>query len=261
MTTHVNYTREVPVTKEAEVIVVGGGPAGIASALASARNGAKTLLVERYGFLGGMATAGLVGPFMTCYDIEGQEPIIEGVFKELVDRMVALGAAIDPAGVRGFSAYGGYHPYGHEHVTPFDPEALKYVAQEMILEAGVELRLHTFFLDSLTEENRIVGVITAAKSGLEALRARIVIDATGDGDVAARSGAPYEKGRSADGLLQPVSLFFRVGNVNDDVVQAYIDGHPDDAGFRSIVQRAKEKGDFSHTKDHLTMFRLPREGE
>ena len=151
--TDLTYTKTVPITAESEVIVVGGGPAGIAAAIASARNGAKTLLVEQYGFLGGMATAGLVGPFMTSYGIDGKEPIIEGIFRELVDRMVALGAAIDPAQVDGFSAYGGYHHYGHEHVTPFDPEALKYVAQEMCLQAGVQLKLHRFFLDALIEAN------------------------------------------------------------------------------------------------------------
>ena len=123
------------------MVVVGGGPAGIAAAIAAARNGAQTLLVEQYGFLGGMATAGLVGPFMTSYDIRGEHPIIEGIFGEVVERMVALGAAIDPAEVPGFSAYGGYHAYGHEHVTPFDPETLKYVAQEMVLGAGARLKL------------------------------------------------------------------------------------------------------------------------
>jgi hypothetical protein len=261
MTASVSYTRAVPVTQEAEVIVVGGGPAGIAAAIASARNGARTVLVEQYGFLGGMATAGLVGPFMTSYDIEGKEPIIRGIFRELVDRMVALGAAIDPAGVKGFSAYGGYHPYGHEHVTPFDPEALKYVAQEMALQAGVELKLHRFFLDSLVKDNRIIGVVLASKSGLEALGAEIVIDTTGDGDVAARAGAPYEKGRAEDGLLQPVSLFFRVGNVDDAAVQAYMDEHPDDVSFRDLVREAKGRGEFSHPKDGFTMFRLPRPGE
>jgi hypothetical protein len=261
MIASVPYTRAVPVVRDTEVIVVGGGPAGIAAAIASARNGARTVLVEQYGFLGGMATAGLVGPFMTSYGIDGQEPIIEGIFRELVDRMLALGAAIDPARVKGFSAYGGYHPYGHEHVTPFDPEALKYVAQEMALQAGVELKLHRFFLDSLVEDVRITGIIVASKSGMEALRGGIVIDTTGDGDVAARAGAPYEKGRAEDGLLQPVSLFFRVGNVDDGAVQAYMDEHPDDVSFRNIVREAKEKGEFSHAKDWFTMFLLPRPGE
>jgi hypothetical protein len=101
----------------------------------------------------------------------------------------------------------------------------------------------------------------ASKSGLEALRAGIVIDTTGDGDVAARAGAPYGKGRTEDGLLQPVSLFFRVGNVDDGAVQAYMDEHPDDICFRDIVREAKEKGEFSHAKDWFTMFLLPRPGE
>ena len=255
------YRREIPVGDVCDVVVMGGGPAGIGAAIASARNGARTLLVERYGFLGGMATAGLVGPFMTCYDIDGKEPVIEGIFSELVDRMVEMGAAIDPAGVKGFSAFGGYHPYGHEHVTPFDPEALKSVAQEMVLEAGVELSLHTFFVDTLMKEDRIAGLVTVTKSGLKALRGTVVIDTSGDGDVAARAGAPYEKGRATDGLLQPVSLFFRVGNVDDEAVQGYMDEHPDDICFRNIVREAKTRGEYSHTKDWLTMFRLPRAGE
>ncbi|NLF00369.1 MAG: FAD-dependent oxidoreductase [Anaerolineales bacterium] len=253
------YTQDAPITGEAEVIVVGGGPAGIAAAIAAARNGASTLLLDRYGFLGGMATAGLVGPFMTCYDIEGNEPIIEGVFKELVDRLVRMGAAIDPAGVKGSGPFGGFHVYGHEHVTPFDPEALKIVAQEMVLEAGGELKLHTLFVDSLVDHGHITGIVVAGKAGLEVLQGQILIDATGDGDVAARAGAPFEKGRK-DGMMQPASLFFRVGNVDDAAVQAYVDSHPDDMDMRRIVERAKSEG-FSHTKDHLTLFRTPRPGE
>ncbi len=261
MTESIPYHRTVPVVDQAEVLVVGGGPAGIAAAVASARQGARTLLIERYGFLGGTATAALVGPFMTSYDIEGQDPIIEGIYKEIVDRMVDLGQAIDPAGVKGFTAYGGYHRYGHEHVTPFDPEALKFVAQEMALEAGVALRFHTAFLDSLVEEGTIEGIICASKSGLEAFLAEVVIDTTGDGDVAARAGAPYSKGRPADGRLQPVSLFFRVGNVDDAAVQAYIDAHPDDPGFVRLLEQAREREGFTHTKGHLTLFRTPRPGE
>ncbi len=260
MTQTVAYTKYAPIIQEAEVIVVGGGPAGIGAALASARNGARTLLVERYGFLGGMATAGLVGPFMTSYGIDGQAPIIEGIFKEVVDRMIAMGAALDPAGIQGFSAYGGYHTYGHEHVTPFDPEALKVVAQEMAIEAGVDLRFHRFFVDSLVEDSTIKGIVTASKTGLEAFKGRIIIDTTGDGDVAARAGAPYEKGRPEDGRLQPVSLFFRVGNVDDAAVQAYMDEERD-GSFEDLVRKAMDAGEFSHPKHRITVFKLPRPGE
>ena len=261
LTGYVDYAKRVPVRTVSDVIVVGGGPAGIGAAIASARNGARTVLVERYGFLGGMATAGLVGPFMTSWDIEGRERIIAGVFKELVGRLVRMGAAIDPAGIKGYSALGGYHRYGHEHVTPFDPEALKLVAQEMVLEAGAELKLHSLFLDAVSESNRVNGIVVANKGGLEALKGEVIIDATGDGDVAARAGAPFETGRPADGLLQPVSLFFRVGNVDDAALQAYVDAHPDDDRFRSIIKQAVEAGEFSHTKDHLTLFRTTRPGQ
>jgi hypothetical protein len=261
VTDQIDFAKAVPISTETQVIVVGGGPAGIAAAIASARQGARTSLLERYGFLGGMATAGLVGPFMTCYDIHGQHPIIKGIFEELVDRLVAVGAAIDPARVKGFSAFGGYHHYGHEHVTPFDPEALKYVAQEMVLEAGVELKLHTFFVDCSVHEDAISDLITVTKSGLEGIRGQIVIDTTGDGDVAARAGAPFEKGRTTDGRLQPVSLFFRVGNVDDDAVQAYMDANPSDECFANLVARARENGDFYLSKDRVTMFRTPRNGQ
>jgi len=174
--------------------------------------------------------------------------------------MVALDAAIEPGSVDGFSEYGGYHHYGHEHVTPFDPEALKYVAQEMVLQAGVELKLHRFFLDSLVSEAKVETLIVASKSGLEAFRPQTVIDTTGDADVAARSGAPYEQGRRQDGLLQPVSLFFRVAHVDDAAVQAYMDAHPEDESFRSIVAEAMARGEFSHTKNWFTMFRTTRPG-
>jgi hypothetical protein len=198
---------------------------------------------------------------MTSYDIRGQEPIIAGVFRELVDRLVAMGAAIDPAGVKGDSAFGGYHPYGHEHVTPFDPEALKYVAQEMVLEAGGELRFHALFLDSMVEEGRITGIVLAGKRGLEAVRGALLVDTTGDGDVAARAGAPWEKGRPEDGLMQPVSLFFRVGSVDDAALQAYHDAHPEDGRFSALVRRARAEAGFAHTKDHVTLFRTVRPGE
>ena len=104
-----------------DVLVVGGGPAGVCAAIAAARNGAKVLVVEQSGMLGGMATQGLVGPFMTCYDKAGEKMIIRGLFEEIVDRLVARGGALHPKGVFGNGPYSAWIPKGHDHVTPFDP--------------------------------------------------------------------------------------------------------------------------------------------
>ena len=108
----------------ADVIVIGGGPAGMCAAIAAAREGVRVILVEQGAFCGGMATRGLVGPFMTCYDAKGETMIIRGLFEEVVDRMVARGFAIHPSEVHGGTAFTSWIKIGHEHVTPFEPEGL-----------------------------------------------------------------------------------------------------------------------------------------
>src|SRR5688500_9422418 len=128
----VHLERDLPVTAEADVLVIGGGPAGIGAAIGAARAGARTALVERYGFLGGNATASLVGPFMTSFSNDGSRQIIGGVFDELIRRMETIGGAIHPEKVRSGSAEAGFYRHGHDHVTPFDPEVLKVVAAEMV---------------------------------------------------------------------------------------------------------------------------------
>ena len=148
------YHMSVPVVAETEVLVVGAGPAGIAAAVASARSGARTLLVERYGFLGGNLTAGLVGPCMTSYSLDGSQQLIKGVFEELVLRMERVNGAIHPSKIAAGSPYSGYIVFGHDKVTPFEPEAVKVCAAEMCLEAGVELLLHTFVVDALVVDVR-----------------------------------------------------------------------------------------------------------
>ena len=123
----------------ADVVVIGGGPAGMCAAIAAAREGVRVILVEQGGFCGGMATRGLVGPFMTCYDAKGENMIIRGLFEEIVDRMVAQGYAIHPSQVYGGTAYTSWIKIGHEHVTPFESEGLKLVMDEMLEEAGVKI--------------------------------------------------------------------------------------------------------------------------
>jgi FAD-dependent oxidoreductase family protein len=257
----VDYSRQVPVAEPVDVLVVGGGPSGIAAAVASARAGARTLLVERYGYLGGNLTAGLVGPCMTSFSLDGSEQLIRGVFDEMVRRMVELGQARHPSEIPAGSAYCGFIEYGHDKVTPFEPEAVKVVAEQMCAEAGVELLLHTFVADALTEGDAVTGVVCANKSGLSVRPVRVVVDCSADGDVAAASGVETATGRESDGLTQPMTLFFRIRGVDDERVEQYVRAHPDDfRPFASIVAAATAQGRFPAPRRGVGMYRTLRPG-
>lgn len=257
----ITYQKNIPIMAETDVLVVGGGPAGIAAAVASARTGARTILLERYGFLGGNLTASLVGPCMTSYSLDGSQQLIKGIFEELVLRMEAIGGAIHPSKVRAGSAYAGFIEYGHDHVTPFEPEAVKVCASDMCLEAGVDLHLHSFVVDVLMDGDAIVGAVCAGKSGLSAIHARVVVDCTGDGDVATRAGVPFASGRFSDGLTQPMTLFFRVANVNDATVEAYVAAHPEDyRPFASLVAQARENGEFPISRKGIGLYKTLQSG-
>ena len=257
-----SFARDVPVIEQVDVLVVGGGPSGIGAAVGAARAGAKTALVEHYGFLGGAATAGLVGPFMTSFSKDGETQLIGGVFEELVRRMEKIGGAVHPKHVRAGSAEAGYYVFGHDHVTPFDPEALKLVADEMLEESGVRLFYHTSFVEPMLEGKWVRGIVIHNKSGLQAIPTQIVIDCTGDADVAYRAGVPTLKGRSQDGLTQPMTMFFRVANVDDAVIDAYAESHPEERGrlFHSIVEIAKRNGDFPIMRDKAGIYRTQEKG-
>lgn len=250
------------------------------AAIAAARNRARAVLVERYGFLGGMATAACIGPFMPFFDRRGNK-VVKGIADELVDRLVEAGGAVG----HGFVPNAVSHP----GFTPFDPEVLKYVALEMVEEAGVELRLHSYVVDAVVKDNVIRGIVTESKSGRQILLAKIVVDATGDADVAARAGAPYQVGRPEDGLTQPPSLFVRVGNVNGEKLIRYAEEHPEDMGpmklsfvqmdrpipegkgftrqhfmgafYAKTIPKAREAGEVHVGKDWVTTFTDLREGE
>lgn len=201
--------REIPVVMNVDVVIAGGGPAGLAAAIAAARNGVKTLLIERYGFLGGMATTGLVGPMQGC--ISGEKWVIDGIPRELIDRMKKLGGIIINDKM---TAIGTTENRPYKTDVSFEPEILKFVADEMMKEAGASMLLYSLVVDAIVEDNRIRGVVVENVSGRHAILARIVVDATGDGVVAAKAGIPFEKGRKEDGLLQPMSLMFRMGNIH-----------------------------------------------
>src|ERR1700681_1632012 len=152
-----------------DVLVVGGGNAGCAAALAAARNGASTLLVERYGFLGGTATAAMVGPWMTFHS--GEERIVGGIAQEIVERLVVLGGS--PGHLHDASDY-------VPTITPFDPEIHKALLFEMMRESGVALLLHAWFLDASVAEGRVASARFATVGGMRTITARRTIDATAD---------------------------------------------------------------------------------
>jgi hypothetical protein len=217
--------REIPVLGRHEVLVCGGGPAGFAAAVASARNGTRTMMLERHGFPGGMASAGMVNPIYGFFARHIQ--IVTGIPQELIDRLAQI-----PGGTAG-------HEYRHDcvarreqcgecitgvdeakcpvasvaNVCPVDSEAVKLVALQMVDESGSEWCLHTHIVDVLQEGDRVTGVITYGKSGFGAYLADLIIDATGDADIAALSGAPFQAGSDEDGATKPPTLMFRIGNV------------------------------------------------
>lgn len=145
------YTGRIETTRRGEVIVCGGGCAGVAAAIASARSGAKTILLEKTSVVGGTATNGLVGPFMTCFDPKGERQLVKGIFDEMIRRMEEKGGAIHPSKTGQVSAYGCYIRLRHNNLTPFQPEILKMVMMDMLLEAGVEICLNISILDTEKE--------------------------------------------------------------------------------------------------------------
>jgi hypothetical protein len=217
-----------------DVLVCGGGPAGIAAAVAAARNGADTLLVERYGFLGGMATAGLVNPFMTWF--AASEQIIHGIFQEILDRLASKGG------------YGG----GQTHA--FDPEILKVVADEICIESGVRLLLHAFVSGARVEGSTIESASITCKPRTMSLSASTYVDATGDGDLAFLSGVRCEKGRAGDGLSQPMTLNFRMANVDLDRI-------PSGQGITELYLKAREQGRIDCPRNDVLFFLTTRDGE
>lgn len=206
-------TFETPIVARHQVVVAGGGPSGVIAALAAARSGADTLLVERYAFLGGNGTAGL----MTCYNgFRNQRApealqTVKGIPAEYIAEIVRLGGVLDSDSYeRNFThdVTKGDIPY----TVPFDAEAAKVACLNLLKKEGVKLRLHSWIAAPMLEGSRVTGIIVHSKSGRQAIAADIVIDCTGDGDVAAAAGAPFMS-PAATGDRMAMSLMYALGGV------------------------------------------------
>ncbi len=199
--------RSTPLLAEAEVLVLGGGPAGIAAAASAAAAGRSTLLVERYGFLGGMGTAAGVTNFCGLHaNVHGEmRRVVHGVADELLDRIDALGGLNEPHAI-----------FGRTLAQAYDGAAYKCAADEMLLGRGVKLLFHALAAGVVMHEGgeRIDALLVETRSGRRALRARVFIDASGDGDLMHWADAPWEQGDAHGDLLYP-TLMFRVGGVDD----------------------------------------------
>jgi hypothetical protein len=253
----IEAARSLPVYKKVEVLVAGSGSAGLAATVAAARNGADVLLVERNSFLGGQAAASYQVWF------GGSTDILTGFSKEFAERLDDIGAAKLLERYRTQTPETGIQPLSY-HIS-IDPEEWKNVASDMVEEAGAKILTNTWAVDAIVKDEEVKGIIIENKTGRQVILANVVIDATGDADIAARAGVPMDK-LPKSGYLMAMVMLFRLGGVDYQKIADYAREHPDDfnpgsgvppddfdgknmasiqgmGGWMSVVREAKRRGD------------------
>ncbi len=229
--------RDTSVCYEADVVVVGGGPGGHSAAMAAARNGAKTVLIERYGHLGGMATGGIVIQIPHMSD-GGKDPVIAGLNLEWLERLDAVGGTLrprmedigsdDPALVKKWSRFMGNTVLGHvKHTAWVDPELLKCVLNDMVEEAGIKLFLHSWGVQAIVEDGAVKGIVFESKSGRQAVLGKVIIDGTGDGDLLPSAGAAFDGAWEETNRSTMLALVFRLGNCDYQALCDFQEAHHD----------------------------------
>ncbi len=247
MEEHMKITLDVNKVYDCDLLVCGGGVSGISTAISAGRSGLNVILIESGNCLGGTATEGLVGPFMTCYDVDGKEQIIKGLFDDIVNRLIEKGGAVHSSKCRGSDAYSAYRWYGHVGVTPFNAETLKRVAEEMCLENGVKILYHTTLVDCATENNEIKCVYAYGGEQLIRINAKTFADCTGKAILAKKAGAEVYFG-DENGEVQPSSLFFTVKGVDKEMLDENAKNYLGDGTtlfHMKEVEKARAEGKFS----------------
>jgi len=246
--------QQVPVAYEADVIVVGGGPGGVGAAVSAAKMGAKTVLVERCGYLGGMGTGGLVTMFP---HMSGgtKELMPGGIMNDIIERLDAAGAAYHPP----LSMLGSDKKEDVEHwrkeglwfvsdegrvrMTMFhDANMLKCIYNDIVVDAGVKLYLHSWGTKAIVEDNHVVGIVFESKSGRQAIRGKVVIDATGDADLLPSAGIENTKKMDFHLRIRNLAQSFHFGNVDADKLEQWINDNP--GGLEDVSRKAFEEDCF-----------------
>ncbi len=224
MTTILEPARQTSVASDTDVLVCGGGPAGFAAAVSAARMGARTLLIEQSGAVGGVATSGLMSHWTGA--TRG------GIYEEII------------------------HKTKRDEVNwhLIDPEALKTGLLDMLQESGAMWLLYTQAVAPIVVDGQVRGVISESKDGRQAHLARVVVDASGDGDMAARAGAPFVKGRETDGKMQPVTTMFKIGGVDTDAA-VFPGGFEDDPPVRGVGVQQLGRKYLRHPAGHVLIYR------
>ncbi len=256
--------REIKLFGEADVVIVGGGPGGIGSAIAAARTGAKTVLIERYGHLGGMATGGLINILPNLSDINGKQHIF-GLNQEIIDRMEARGAAFYPrkkdwgttdkrvvdyyldANLGWFYIRKDPNMGGQERVlytAVVDPEVLKDELNDMVTEAGVHLLLHSWGTQPIMDGDTVKGVFFQSKSGRQAILAKVVIDSTGDGDIFVAAGAEFDSELDNKRRTAWLAFTFWMANVDIKRVDDFKKSQPEK--HAELMQELTKLGGYSY---------------
>lgn len=229
--------RSLPVIDEADVLVVGAGPGGIGAAVAAARNGVRVILLERFGSFGGTWTSGLLSAIMPF-------PHVRGVFAEVAEALQKSSSWL---------------PWSQDYGSgaTYEAETAKVVLDRLVVGAGVIPYFFTQLADVIREGDRVTGVVVESKEGRAVIRAKLVIDSSGDGDVCARAGAPFAQGREGDGAVQPMTMIFTMSGVDTPRALAYRAEDPDCA---RAWRAAKQRGEVDVPREDVLFSPNPRPG-